>query len=64
MPNHEQTTAVSRLKVDRFAVVVVQLLSNVQLFETHGLYSTPDFPVPHYLLEFPKIHVHCISDAI
>ena len=26
-------------------------------------YCTPDFPVPHYLLEFPKIHIHCINDA-
>ena len=26
--------------------------------------SMPDFPVPHHLPEFAKVHVHCISDAI
>ena len=26
--------------------------------------STPGLPVPHYLLKFAKVHVHCISDAI
>ena len=26
--------------------------------------SMPGLPVPHYLLEFPQVHVHCISDAI
>ena len=26
--------------------------------------STPSFPVPHHVLEFAQIHVHCISDAI
>ena len=26
--------------------------------------STPGFPVPHYLPEFAKIHVHSVSDAI
>ena len=24
----------------------------------------PGFPVPHYLLEFAQIHVHCVGDAI
>ena len=27
-------------------------------------YSTPGLPVPHNLLKFAQIHVHCISDAI
>ena len=27
-------------------------------------YSTPGFPVPHYLLEFAQTHVHWVSDAI
>ena len=27
-------------------------------------YSTPGFPVLHYLLEFAQIHVHWVSDAI
>jgi len=26
--------------------------------------STPGFLVPHYLLEFAQVHVHCISDTI
>ena len=27
-------------------------------------YSTPDFPVPHYLLELAQIHLHWVCDAI
>ena len=27
-------------------------------------YSTPGFPVLHYLLKFAQTHVHCVSDAI
>ena len=27
-------------------------------------YSTPGFPVPHHLLEFAKVHIHCISDDV
>ena len=26
--------------------------------------STPSLPVPHRLLEFAQVHVHCIGDAI
>ena len=26
--------------------------------------STPGLPVPHHLLEFSQVHVHCISDAV
>ena len=26
--------------------------------------STPGFPVPYYLLEFPQTHVHWVGDAI
>ena len=26
--------------------------------------SMPGFPVPHYLLEFAKTHVHCVDDTI
>ena len=26
--------------------------------------SMPDLPVPHHLLKFPQVHVHCIWDAI
>ena len=36
---------------------VVQLPSHVQLCD-HMDYSTPGFPVLHYLLEFAQSHVH------
>ena len=26
--------------------------------------STPGLPVPHHLLKFAQVHVHCVSDAI
>ena len=26
--------------------------------------STPGLPVPHRLLEFAQVHVHCIGDAV
>ena len=26
--------------------------------------NTPGLPVPHHLLKFAQVHVHCISDAI
>ena len=26
--------------------------------------STPGLPVPHHLLEFAQVHVHCLGDAI
>ena len=26
--------------------------------------STSNFPVPHHLLEFAQVHVHCIGDAL
>ena len=45
-------------------VVVVQLLSRVQLFETPMDKSTLGFPILYYLLEFARIHAHSVSDAI
>ena len=27
------------------------------------VWSAPGFPVPHHLLEFAQVHVHCIGDA-
>ena len=27
-------------------------------------YSTPGFPVPHYILKFVQVHVHWVGDAI
>ena len=26
--------------------------------------STPGFPVPHHLLEFAQVHIHCIGDDV
>jgi len=26
--------------------------------------NTTGFPVPHHLLEFAQVHVHCIRDAV
>ena len=26
--------------------------------------NTPGLPVPHHLLEFAQVHIHCVSDAI
>ena len=43
--------------------IVVQSLSHVQLFATHGLHM-PGFPAHHCLPEFAQIHVHWLSDAI
>ena len=47
-----------------YVVVVVQSLSCVPTLCHPMDYSTPDFPVLHYLLEFAQTHVHCIGDAI
>ena len=44
-------------------VVVVQWLSHVRLFVTHGLQYS-GFPVLHYLLEFAQVLVHLDGDAI
>ena len=43
--------------------VIVQLPSNVQLFVTPWT-SAPGLSVPHHLLKFAQVHVHCIGDAI
>ena len=39
-------------------------LTGVWLFVTPMDCSTPGLPVPHHLLEFAQVHVHCIGDAI
>ena len=46
-------------------IVVVQSLSHVQLFATHGLQQTRTAtnPVLHYLSEFAQIHVHWVDDV-
>ena len=45
------------------AVVVFQLLSHIQLFNTTD-YSTPSFSVLNILPDIAQIHVHWFSDAI
>ena len=42
---------------------IIQLLSQVTLCDPMD-YSTPDFPVLHYLPEFAQTHVHRLGDAI
>jgi len=42
----------------------VQSLSHVRLFATPMNFSTPGFPVLHYVLEFAQTHVHSVGDAI
>ena len=44
-------------------VVLFQSPSCVQLCDSMDC-SLPDFPVPHQLLKFVQVHVHCISDAV
>ena len=44
-------------------VVVVQSPSCVQLCDPTDCIM-PGLPVPHHLLEFALVHVHCIGDAI
>ena len=44
-------------------IVVVQSFSHVWLSYPMD-YSTPGFPILHYLLEFLQTHVHQVDDAI
>ena len=47
--------------------VVVHCCSVTQLFLTlcdPMDCSTPGLPVPHHLLKFAQVHVHCLGDAI
>ena len=46
-----------------FSYVVIQSPSRVWLCAPLDC-SIPDVPVPHHLLEFAQVHIHCISDAI
>ena len=48
----------------RWDFVVLQLLSYVQLFATHGHASMLSFPVLHYLQELAQTHAHWVGDAI
>ena len=44
--------------------LIVQSLSHVRLFATHGLQThTPGFPV-HHIPEFAQTHVHWVNNAI
>ena len=44
-------------------LLVVQLPGHVQLFGTPWT-AACQVPVPHHLLKFAQVHVHCIWDAI
>ena len=50
-------------KACSYYVLVVQLLSLIQIFATHGLQHAR-LPVLHYLPDFAQIHVHWVDDAI
>ena len=48
-------------------------MQTVDVFISHSIgltlcdpmdFSTPGFSVPHHLLKFAQVHVHCICDAI
>ena len=43
-------------------IVVVQLPSHSRLYDTMDC-SMPGLPVPHHLLWFAQVHVHCIGNA-
>ena len=47
-----------------YKTVVIQSPSHVQLFVTPMDCSMPGLLVPHCLLEFAQVHVHCIGDAV
>ena len=51
------------LSICKNTAVVVQLLSNIWLCDPMD-YSTPGFPILHYLPEFAQTHVDWVSDAI
>ena len=42
--------------------IVIAVVAQSGLFATHGLQHARS-PVPHHLLEFAQIQVHCIGDA-
>ena len=44
--------------------LVVQLHSHVWLFCDSMDCNTPGPPVPHHLLKFAQVHIHCIGDSI
>ena len=48
--------------VSRYFVFAVQSPSLTLCYPVDC--SMPDLPVPHHLLEFAQVHVHCIIDAV
>ena len=48
--------------VSRYFVFAVQSPSLTLCYPVDC--SMPDLPVPHHLLEFAQVHVHCIGNAI
>ena len=49
------------LAVGSVVTCICQVISNS--LRPHGLRHTR-LPIPHHLLEFAQVHVHCINDAI
>ena len=58
------TTPTSYMNACVSIVCCCLVTSCVQFFATPWTTSMPDFPAPHHLPEFAKVHIHCISDAI
>ena len=56
---YEQTITSSEIETV-IKIHVVQLPSCIQLFAT----PWSQLSVPHHLLEFAQVHVHCVGDAI
>ena len=61
--NSEWNLTIQRNKVLLHVLIVVQSLRCVQFYDPMDS-SMPGFPILHYLLEFTRIHVHWVSDAV
>ena len=58
---------IGKTEEDQFFLFTIECCSVSQLCPTLCNpmdCSTPGLPVPHYLLEFVQVHVHCMGDAI
>ena len=54
------------LSIGESTFTLLLLFSSLVMSDSlpHVDYSTPGLPVPHDLLEFAQVHIHCISDAV
>ena len=48
--------------ISKLKSTIVQLPSCVLLWDPMA-WITPSLPVPHHLLRFSQVHIHCISDV-